>query len=429
MSAVVPGESPSATFKGNELAATRSMPICRVALLTGGDDKPYVLGLVKALTSQGILFDVIGSDDLNVLELISNPGINFLNLRGDQRQEASLPAKGRRILKYYIRLIHYAAIARPKLLHILWNNKFEIFDRTVLMLYYKLLRKKIALTTHNVNAGKRDSKDSFVNRFSLCIQYRLADHIFVHTDKMKQELMCAFGVSKCKITVIPFGINSTVPESNLSSEEAKRRLGLSSSDKTMLFFGQIAPYKGLEYLVNAFGQLLKTDKTYRLVIAGKPKWSNEYWNRIREMAISSGIHNRMIERIEHVPDEETELYFKAADVLILPYTEIFQSGVLFLGYNFGLPAVAADVGSLREEIVEGETGFIAKPQDPADLSQAISRYFTSDLYRDLEERRPKIKKYANDRYSWSKVAAMTTNVYSSLLAGSRSVAVKEQSCR
>ena len=63
--------------------------------------------------------------------------------------------------------------------------------------------------------------------------------------------------------------------------------------------------------------------------------------------------DRVIAKIEYVPDEETELYFKAADVLILPYTHVFQSGVLFLGYSFGLPAIAADVGSLKEEIIEG----------------------------------------------------------------------------
>jgi glycosyltransferase involved in cell wall biosynthesis len=54
-----------------------------------------------------------------------------------------------------------------------------------------------------------------------------------------------------------------------------------------------------------------------------------------------------------------EVYLKAADVMVLPYNEIFQSGVLFLGYSFGLPVIATDVGSFREEIVEGERGFCA----------------------------------------------------------------------
>ena len=68
---------------------------------------------------------------------------------------------------YYAKLIRYAATAKPRIFHILWNNKFEFFDRTLLMLYYRLLGKKIVLTVHNVNAGRRDSKDTRLNRLTL----------------------------------------------------------------------------------------------------------------------------------------------------------------------------------------------------------------------------------------------------------------------
>jgi glycosyltransferase involved in cell wall biosynthesis len=127
------------------------------------------------------------------------------------------------------------------------------------------------------------------------------------------------------------------------------------------------------------------------------------------------VRDRVIERIEHVPDEETELYFKAADVLILSYAQVFQSGVIFLAYSFGLPVIAADVGSLPEEIVEGESGFVFKSRDASDLAGKIDQYFESELFRDLETRRTIIKEYANERYSWSKVVAITTTVYSRLL--------------
>ena len=123
----------------------------------------------------------------------------------------------------------------------------------------------------------------------------------------------------------------------------------------------------------------------------------------------------MIERIEYIPDDETEIYFKAADVLMLPYAHVFQSGVLFLGYSFGLPVIAADVGSLKDEIIEGQTGFVFCPRDSVDLATTIRRYFESDLYRDLAARRAVIQAYANERYSWSKVATITTAVYSKLL--------------
>src|SRR5215471_8388967 len=266
-----------------------------VALLTGGGDKPYALGITAALSSVGIRVDFIGSDDLNVPEVVGNPRVSFLNLRGDQRSEASPIAKMRRILRYYVRLIGYAATAKPKLFHILWNNKFQLFDRTLLMLYYKLLGKKIVLTAHNVNAGKRDSNDSWLNRFSLKVQYNLSNHVFVHTNRMKQELISDFRIPAGKVSVIPFGINNTVPSTSLSSAQARRQLSISEGDKTLLFFGNIAPYKGLEYLISAFTELSSKDRSYRLIIVGKPKGSEGYWKQIHQEIARGGIRDRVIE--------------------------------------------------------------------------------------------------------------------------------------
>jgi glycosyltransferase involved in cell wall biosynthesis len=386
-----------------------------VALLTAGRDKPYALGLATALTSEGILLDFIGGDDLSTPEVLDNPRVNFLNLRRDQRSEVSRIAKVLRVSKYYVRLVRYAATAKPKMFHLLWNNKFELFDRTLLMLYYKLLGKRIVLTVHNVNIGKRDSNDSWLNRISLRIQYNLSDHMFVHTEKMKSELVSDFGLPESKASVIPFGINNTVPNTTLSIAEAKRQLGISGGDRVLLFFGNIAPYKGLEYLISAFTEILKRDGRYRMIIVGKPKGAEGYWNQIQRSIERNGIRDRIIQKIEYVPDEQTELYFKAADVLILPYTYVFQSGVLFLGYSFGLPAIVADVGTLKEEIAEGETGFVFKSQDSSELANVVSKYFESELFCNLATRRAEIKAHANERYSWSKVAAVTMAVYSDLL--------------
>ena len=232
---------------------------------------------------------------------------------------------------------------------------------------------------------------------------------------MKNELVAGFYVSESKVTVIPFGINNTVANTNLTTAGARRQLGVNQSEKALLFFGNIAPYKGLEYLIAAFIELARKDRSYRLIIAGRPKGPSEDRNHIHETICQSEARDRIIQKIEYVPDEETELYFKAADVLILPYTHVFQSGVLFLGYSFGLPAIAADVGSLKEEIVEGTTGFVFEPENSSDLAETIRRYFESELFRTLEDRRSEIKRYANEQYSWEKVATITTEVYSNLL--------------
>jgi D-inositol-3-phosphate glycosyltransferase len=385
-----------------------------VTLLTGGGDKPYALGLATALTSAGVIVDFIGSDEQVMRELLANPRVNFHNLRGNQRPQVSRVTKVLRVLNYYFRLICYAAKAKPAIFHILWNNKIEIFDRTLLMLYYKLLGKRLVFTAHNVDKSKRDGKRSFLNRFSLRWQYRLSDHIFVHTEKMKTELVTEFGVAKEKVSVIPFGINNTVPNTSLSTADAKQQLGINKDEKTLLFFGNIAPYKGLEYLVAAFTELSKECFNYRLIIAGSVKNCQSYWRAVEQSIILSGVGERIIRKIEYVPDEDTEIYFKAADVLVLPYTYIFQSGVLFLGYSFGLPAIASNTGSMQEDVIQGKTGFIHEAKNADALAEAIRVYFRSDIYRNLAGTRRDIREYANKRYCWRRVAEIITRTYSRL---------------
>ncbi len=391
-------------------------PAFRVAILTGGGDKHYSVGLALALVSDRIQIDFIGSDHLASPLLESEARVNFLNLRGNQRENAGAIEKISRVLAYYVRLIRYTATSEAAVFHILWNNRFEAIDRTVLTLYYKLCGKRVVLTAHNVNAGKRDLNDTWWNRFTLRVQYDLVDHIFVHTAKSRDELQCDFGIPSMKISVVPYGINNTVPNTAISTADARRKLGLLDGNRTLLFFGQIAPYKGLHDLISACIELTRRWPDLRLIIAGKPKWSGDYWKEVQKAISDSEMERFIVWRIGFVPDDEIEIYFKAADALVLPYTDIFQSGVLFLGYSFGLPVIVADVGSLKDEIVLGKTGFVCRPFDASDLAKTIDEYFASDLFRDLENRRADIREYAKERYSWSKLASITTSVYAHLLA-------------
>ena len=390
-------------------------PETAVSLLTGGADRPYAFGLATALIAKGAALDLIGGDDLDCPEFNGARGVNFFNLRGDQHPGAGFLRKASRVALYYARLLRYVTRAKPGIFHILWNNKFEYFDRTLLTLYYRWLGKKIVLTAHNVNACRRDSNDTYLNRLTLRIQYRLADHIFVHTEKMRQELCSEFGIPERRVSVIPFGINNSVPNTDLTPANARRRLGIREGEKTILFFGHITPYKGLEYLVSAFRRILDRGSEYRLIVAGRPKNCEKYWTSIRAELQEDVQKGRVLLKAEFIPDGETEIYFKAADVLVLPYRHIYQSGVLFLGHSFGLPALAADVGSLKDDIVEGKTGFVFQPEDPAALAAAIERYFDSDLYAELGSRRQEIRDFAAAQHSWDLVGQSTMSVYADLL--------------
>jgi D-inositol-3-phosphate glycosyltransferase len=400
-----------------QLAISDSRLSVDIGLLTGCQDRPYAFGLAMALTSKGVLIDIIGGDEIDSPELHATPRLRFLNFRGSLKNQGNFAVKLWKLLDYYAKLIRYAARSDPKVLHILWNNKIEVFDRTILMLYYKVVGKKIAFTAHNVNQARRDAKDSWFNRTTLRIQYQLCDHIFVHTQKMKEELCQDFGVAEKAVTVIRHPVNDAFPDTALTPAGAKRRLGLRDDEKAILFFGRIRPYKGIGYLLDAF-RLLSADEQakYRLIVAGEPKkGSEDYLHEIQESVQRDFKEGRVILRIQFIPDEEMEVYLKGADVLVLPYKEIFQSGVLFLAYSFGLPVVATDVGSFREEIVEGSTGFLCQPGDPADLAKAIETYFSSDLFKNLTVRRQEVKDYAHANHSWDAVADLTCKAYTKML--------------
>jgi len=386
------------------------------ALLTGGVDRPYAYGMAMALAAKNVQLDVIGSDAVDSAAMHDTPNLTFFNLWPPRSAKKSIFSKLSRTLGHYRMLISYAASARPRVFHILWNSKIQVFDRSLLMLYYKMLGKKVALTAHNVNQARRDSRDTWLNRFTLRIQYHLTDHIFVHTRKMKDELLNDFGVADRAVTVIRHPINDAFPDTELTPLEAKRRLGLCKSEKAILCFGKIKPYKGIEYLLAAFEKLAAGDAQYRLIIAGEVQKGNEgYLDSLLQAMPREMADGRVILRTQFIPDEDMEIYLKAADVLALPYKDIFQSGVLFLGYSFGLPVIATDVGSFREEIVEGRTGYLCKPGDSEDLARAIKTYFTSDLYRDLVVQRQQIKNYADVHHSWGAVADLTRRAYEAIL--------------
>ena len=385
-----------------------------VALLTGGSDKPYALGLASALAARGVSIDFVGSDELNCPEVRGLPGLRFLNLRGDQREDAPFKDKAVRLFRYYARLVSYVAVTRAPILHILWNNKFELFDRTLLMAYYRLLGKRVVLTAHNVNVAARDRKDRWLNRQSLRIQYRLCHHIFVHTDAMKAQLVAEFGVSAERVTVIPFGINDTIPRTGVTRLAARQRLGIGNNEAALLFFGQIAPYKGLEYLIEALAILARNGEHVRLIIAGKVKRGNEdYWERVQGSIAQLGVSEWVNQVVRFIPDDQVEPYFVASDAVVIPYVDIFQSGVPFLAFSFGLPVIATDVGSLRDDVTS-ETGLLCKPSDAGDLARVISEFYQSDLRRNADDVGIRIREIALRSHSWETVSERITAVYRDL---------------
>ena len=230
----------------------------------------------------------------------------------------------------------------------------------------------------------------------------------------RSELKKEYKIKEAKITTIPFGLNNTNPDSELDSYKAKELLNLRKNDVILLFFGNIAPYKGLDILIDALRIVVEQKYQVKLIIAGSIKNSEKDWNLIEKRITEYGLEKFVMKRIEYIPDNEVEIYFKAADVLVLPYRFIYQSGPLFVAYNFGLPVIATDVGCFKDDIVVGETGYVSQGVESYSLAEAIIKFINSELLRNLNCKRSEIKKYAKQKYAWDSIADTIIKTYEKL---------------
>ena len=335
----------------------------KISILNAGQQTDYLYGIVSGLSAiQSLEIEVVDSDS-SVGVVDAFPRTTLFNLRGDNLSPQSLFAKAWYIDKYYLRLIWYTAHTRSEIFHIQWENSISLIDRTVLILYYKMFDKKLVHTAHNIYKDDRDGRATFLSWISLKIMYHLMDCIIVHTQKMKEELCSLFNLSPEKVVVIPHGINNRIPRRGLSQKEAREKLGIESTAHAILFFGQIDEYKGVEKLIDAASLLVRENPEIVLIIAGKPKRELKYAEKLKSQAANNLPGKNVLFRLQFIPVDEVETYFAAADCLVLPYKKIFQSGVIFLAYRFGLPIIATDVGSFHEDVIDGVTGFICKPDD------------------------------------------------------------------
>ena len=390
----------------------------RISLLTGGDDPNYAVPLATALAGAGVTVEFVGDDQMESVRSLQTTGIKYLNLRGNQDPNARLYTKAVRVMRYYQRLIQYAHRTRSRLFHILWLNKFDVLDRTLMNALYRIKGKRLVLTVHNVNMRKRDGRDGWLNRASLKAMYALMDHLLVHTAVAKQELIDEFAVPAERISVIPFGLNTYVPETALSRREARAYFGLNEEERVLLFFGQIAPYKGLDVLLEALNRLSSQGEEYRLVIAGRAKLGSlKYWRDLEPAVHEHAARSTILLRDGFIPDSEVPVLFRAADVLVLPYRAIYQSGPLSLAYRFGLPVIATRLGSFETEVTERVTGFLAEPESPRDLARAIQEYFDSDLYRYRDGTGRRIRQIGLERYSWDQIGQTIARIYAGVQAG------------
>jgi glycosyltransferase involved in cell wall biosynthesis len=180
----------------------------------------------------------------------------------------------------------------------------------------------------------------------------------------------------------------------IAQTKARQQLKLFSDKKTLLFFGFIRDYKGLDVLIKAFDLL---DDSYQLVIAGETYGSFDiYWKLIGSLKNKK----QVFVFNDYISDSQVPAFFSAADVCILPYKSATQSGITSIAYHFDMPLIATDVGGLKESIRHLKTGIIVDRCEPVAIALSIKNYFDNHLADNLVPGIQKLK----EELSWKNFA-------------------------
>lgn len=302
----------------------------------------------------------------------------------------------------------------PDIVHL--SESFFAIDILFLALL-KVSVSKLTHTCHNVKtfkakAGRVAGRGWIGDQIHRLI-YRCYDRIIFHAEENRDEYLKVFGGDCNRTTVIPHGNYAILADAtSMSTAEARAGLGLPEDGKVVLFFGIIRRYKGLPDLIRAFSAVARDIPDATLVVAGAP-YSDSDLDLCQQIAEEVRVSARIRWDLRYVPEPEVSRYFVSADVVVLPYRKIYQSGILQLAYAHGRPVVATEVGGLPAAVKHGHTGLLVPPEDPQALAEAIVSLLSDE---DLAARMgAEGRRFAESSFDWGDIAARTEALYREVL--------------
>lgn len=227
-----------------------------------------------------------------------------------------------------------------------------------------LQRYPLVLTVHDARHHVGDRGGRKTPKAVMHFGFRRAARLITHAGSLKDALVAECRISRDVIHVIPHISLGTLPASSTPHDDGT----------TILFFGRIWPYKGLEYLIRAQPLISADVPEARIVIAGE----GEDFGRYRRMMARG---DRFTVLNEYISEQTCTELFQQASVVVLPYIEASQSGVIPLAYTFMKPVVATTVGGLPEMVDDGRTGYLVAPHDEHALAAAIVRLLRDEPLR------------------------------------------------
>ena len=374
----------------------------------------YDFGLCTALSDLDVHPTLVTSDETADH---SPPGLLdcrflFREIFGDRNV-------ARRAANYLYALFKTARMAREGGFGIVHCHYFLIPPADYLFLLgLKSMGLKIVITAHDVMPF--DAR--WYTHFALRHIYGLADKIIVHAEDNKRRMCDQFAVHPPKVDVIHHGNYVPYVDEDRGPREGLRQgIGIKDFANVVLFFGQIKKVKGLDHLIRAMPAVVRRHPNTVLLVAGQA-WKDDFSFYAR-LVSSLGLEGNFVSRIEHIPDEDVEAYFKSADVVALPYVEVYQSGVLLMACSYGRPVVATAVGGMKEVIQDGVSGYLVPPGDEERLAEAISKLL-SDKEKAQEMGR-RAREMMQEQYTWESAAYSTKQTYSEALEESARPALME----
>ena len=356
-------------------------------------------GQVAALRELGVDAILFGSDEWMLGSLTTIPRVAVF--RGTHA-EGSRVRRGVAYLVSLARLVRLVRRHRPDVIH--WQY-LELPGADLLaMIAIRALGVAQVYTAHELLPWTARPYSRVIMRAI----YRVVDSVVVHRADQRLALIQRFSVAPVKVGVVGLGDYSGFADANLPQADARSRLGIPGGAPVALFFGAIRPSKGLEVLLAAWPDVHDAGPEAILVVAGKPYKGvkvTDLENAVRAL----GLGDRVRTEWRHVGPAETNDYYRAADVVVLPYHDIGTSGVLRYAYNSGRAVVATSVGEHPAHVVRGLTGELVPPGDPDALARALSKLLSD---RDEAHRLGlHALEYATKEFAWSASAAQLLDEY------------------
>ena len=304
----------------------------------------------------------------------------------------------RNVLNWYnpIQWIIEAFRIKTKIIHAQWWSWFLAPMYWFILGINRLRGKKIILTIHNVIPHEKNKIKIWLNKSV----YKYANEFIVHTERSKIDLMKITN-NKKKIYTLPIGL--TIPVlTNLTKEDARKRLNITNDKKILLCFGNIRDYKGVDVAIKSLS-LIKDEKVV-LMIVGQC-WGK--WDKYQKIIDEYKLNDRIILNLDFIPSDSIEQIFKASDLALLPYKHFDAAsavGSLVLPYE--IPMIVSDVGGLPD-LVEDDN-CIFEPEKVEQLKERICNILNNkELYNKILND----IKFTKNKYLWSNIALKTMETY------------------